>query len=203
MVPRTLAALCFGFLAALTPCLGQSLATPVVIPPVVDAPVHNACAAGYAEIVSKQFRVTQEPNAPLLHRGTLKVTARRGFVEETGSKPISYRAATGTLVPDVTVPIVDGALEHPACVPFTSFYGVHAMRYQMTVTDDDDTASKVLLLVTADLTAPQYFLDDDALYRVEPSNGDTLAINSRASRPAPAMCQAAILGIVPKSCGQE
>jgi hypothetical protein len=203
MVTRTLAALCFGFVAAAVPLSGQSPAQPVVIAHTADAaPAHYACAAGYAEIVSKHFRVTQEPNAPLLHLGTLKVTARRGSVEEPGSKPISYRAETGTLVPDITVPIVDGALEHPACVPFTSFYGPRAMRYQMTVTDDS-AGSKVLLLVTADLTDPQYFLDDDALYRVEPTDGDTLATNSKASRPAPSMCQASVALIVPKSCGPK
>ncbi len=115
---RKTAVLCIGLISVSVVASGQtpvSLASPTVDSPPASS---SACGKGYAEIVATHFHVTQDPHSALLSRGTLKVTARRGWVEETESKPISYRAPEGTFVPELIVPIRDGALEHPACVPF-------------------------------------------------------------------------------------
>jgi hypothetical protein len=103
----------------------------------------------------------------LLPKGTLRIKARRGWIEERGSAMVSYRDADGTVVPEIDVPIRDGALDHPACVPYTSVYVTSPVRYEMTVTDDK-TGSVLLLLVTADMSQPRYRLDDDGLYRTSP-----------------------------------
>ncbi len=183
MAFRNTAVLCFGFVSAAMLSYGQAPAKPVPNINGPNAAEHAACPAGYAEIVATHFRVSQEPAAPLLRKGTLKVTARRGWVEERESTPISYRVADGKLVPELIVPIRDGALQRPACVPFTSVYGTHPMRYQMIVTDDN-ADSKVILFVTADLTDPQYLLDDDGLYRMDPTDE---AVIKAAPRPQPVM----------------
>jgi hypothetical protein len=198
-VTRNIAVLCIGLISVSMVASGQapvSLASPTVETQPASS---SACGKGYAEIVATHFHVTQDPHSALLSKGTLKVTARRGWVEETESKPISYRGAEGTFVPELIVPIRDGALEHPACVPFSSVYGASPMRYQMSVTDDGPTPS-VLLVATADLNQPQYFLDDEALYRVEQGDGDVLTANARGVPPAPVECREARLLVIPKSC---
>jgi hypothetical protein len=203
MVTRNSAVFCIGLISASVVAFGQ---TPIALdsPSITSstpAPTatSSACGKGYAEIVAKHFHVTQDPHSALLTKGTLKVTARRGWVEETESKAISYKGTEGTFIPELIVPIRDGALERPACVPFSSIYGVRAMRYQMSVTDDGPTPA-VLLVVTTDLNDPQYFLDDDSLYRVEQGDGDVLAANAKGVPPAPIECRESKYVVIPKSC---
>jgi hypothetical protein len=122
------------------------------------------CEAGFSNITLTNFSEDSTAKATPLPTGELRITARRGWVEDLDKAPVAYRTKEGAKpVEEISVPIHNGAITQTVCLPYTRAYGARPTRYEFTIWDNK-TEEDPIMTLTADVTKPQFSLDEQVVY---------------------------------------